>query len=174
MAHRTVLVVDRNVRGIGFGARAGCSNTIMTRRAVIHDTGMIEHGWCKGSAGHVTDTAIPGRCHVGRIDLGIFAGGGNAMAGIAPSGQHSRIAVVDKRIGKCARVVAKSTIRGGFRVWGRSCLGSGTKRNKVAIMAGDTIIGDTEVSQHRCRCEAIDIVANVTILGRRQMIEILD
>ena len=174
MAHRTILVVDRNVRGIGFGARAGSSNTIMTRRAVIHDAGMIEHGRCKGGAGRVTDTAILGRYHVGRIDPGIFTDGGNAMAGIAPSGQHGWVAVVDKRVGECGRVVAKSTIRGACRVRRRRRLCSGPERNKAAIVAGDTIIGNTDVSQHRCWREAIDIMANVTILCRRQVIEILD
>ena len=174
MAHRTVLVVDRNVRGIGFGACAGSSNTIMTRRAVIHDAGMIEHGRRKGSAGHVSDTATPGCYHVGRIDLGIFTGGGNAMAGIAPSGQHCRVAVVDKRVGKCGRVVAKSTICGACRVRRRRRLRSGPERNKAAIVAGDTIIGNIDVSQHRGWREAIDIVANVTILCRRHVIEILD
>ena len=174
MAHRTVLVGDRNVRGIGFGARAGSSNTIMTRRAVIHDAGMIEHGRGKGSPRHVTYTAILGRYHVGRIDLGVFTGGGNAMAGIAPSGQHSRVAVVDKCVGKCGCVVAKSTIRGARRVRRRRRLCSGPERNKAAIVAGDTIIGNTDVSQHRGWREAIDIMANVTILCRWHVIEILD
>jgi hypothetical protein len=68
----------------------------MTGRAVIHDTGMIEHRRLEAAASHVTDTAILGCCNVGRIDLRSFAGGGNpVMAGIAACGQNHRVGVVD-------------------------------------------------------------------------------
>ena len=50
----------------------------------------------------------------------------------------------------------------------------GSKRNKVAIMTGDTITGDTRMSQHRCWREGIDIVADITILVGRHMVCILN
>lgn len=78
MTYRAILG-DGDVRRVDFGSGAGCVDTIVTRRAVINDTGMIEYSWCESPAGHVTDTAILGGYHMGRIDLRIFASGGDTV-----------------------------------------------------------------------------------------------
>ena len=147
MAHRAVLVIDRNVRRIDLGTRAGCSDTIMTRGAVIDDTGMVKHGWCKGTPGHVADTAILGCHHVRRVDLGVFTGCGNTMAGIAAHGQHGGVAVVHKRVGKIGRIMAQGTVGRCFWVRRSRRLPSGSKCNKTgaAVMARDTITGNALV-----------------------------
>ncbi len=89
----------------------------MTARTVVHDTGMIEHRRGEAAAGHVTATTILRGYNVRRIDLRILAGGGNTvMAGIAADGQHGGVVVVDKRIDKSSRVMAKSTIGRSYRV----------------------------------------------------------
>ena len=84
--------------------------------------------------------------------------------------------MVDKRIGKTNRVMAQRTIGRGYRVrWiGGVVLFSGPERNKVAIVTGDAIPGDTLVGQHRCRREPGNGMANVTILDRRHVVRILD
>jgi hypothetical protein len=72
--------------------------------------------------------------------------------------------MVDKCVGKINRVMAQGTIGRGCRVRRSGCPGPGSNSREVAVVAGDTIIGDTLVSQHRCRRESIDIVANIAIL----------
>lgn len=128
--------------------QAGRRNTVVAGRAVIHNAGMVKHGWCKGTPGHMTDTAILGCHHVGRVDLGVFTGCGNTMAGIAAHGQHSGIAVVDKSVGKIGRIVAQGTVGRSYRVRRSRRLPSGSQGNKTraAVMARDTITGNALVS----------------------------
>ena len=75
--------------------------------------------------------------------------------------------MVDKCVGKTNRVMAQRTIGRGYRVRWSGRLFSGPERNKVAIVTGDTIAGDTLVSEHRCRGESGDRMASVTILTSR-------
>ena len=167
MTHRTILAADWNVRGIDLGAGAGSNGSVMAGSAVIDDAGMIEYRRCKAAAGRVADTTILGCHHVGRIHLGVFTGGGNAVAGIATGRQYGRIAMVDKRVDKCSRIVANSTILVGYRMRRRGRLRPGPKSCKTAVVAGDAIIDDASVSEHRGRRrKRVDIVANVTILAR--------
>ncbi len=169
MAHRAILG-NRNVVGIGLRARAGGGNTVVTGYAVIHDTGMIEHRRGKAAASHVTGTTILGGYDVRRIDLRIFAGGGNTvMTGNAADGEHGGVGVVDKRIGKSSRVMAKSAIGRGCRMRRSGRLSSGAERQKIAVMAGGAITGDAGVSQHRCWCEPGNRMAQITILISRHM-----
>ena len=169
MAYRAILG-DGDVRRVGFGGGAGCVDTIVAGRTVIDDTGVIEYSRCKGSAGHVTDAAILGGYHMGRIDLRIFAsGGGTVMAGIAARGQHDGIAVIDKRVGKTNRVMAKSAIVSGSGMWRCGCLPPGTQSSKAAIVAGHAITGDTLVRQHRSWCESGYRMASITILASWHM-----
>ena len=124
MAYRAILG-DGDVRRVGFGSGASCEDTIVAGRTVINDTDMIEYCRCKGSAGHVTDTAILGSWHVGRIDLRTFASSGDTvMAGVAAGGQHGGVGMVDMRVGKISRVMTKSAIVSGRWMW--RCLPSGT------------------------------------------------
>jgi len=169
MAYRAILG-DGDVRRVGFSGGAGCVDTIVAGRTVINDTGMIEYCRCKGSAGHVTDAAILGGYHMGRIDLRIFAsGGGTVMAGIATRGQHRGVGMVDIGVGKISRVMAKCAIVSGCGVWGCGCLPPGTQSSKAAIVAGSTITGDTLVSQHRGWCKPGHRMAGITILASRHM-----
>ena len=73
------------------------------------------------------------------------------MAGIAARVPHGLGIVVDRRIGKTSRVMARHAIGRGYRVRWIGCIAlfSGPERNKVAIVTGDTIAGDTLVRQHR-------------------------
>jgi len=77
--------------------------------------------------------------------------------------------VIDKRVGKSRRVMAKSAIGRGCRVWRSRCLTPGAKSREIAIMAGHAIGGNARVSQHRCRGEPGNRMASVTILASRQM-----
>ena len=167
MAHRAILVVDRNMVGLGSGP--GCNDPVVARRTVIHDTGMIEHRWCKGSARHVTDTAVLGGYDVDGIDLRILADCRHPiMAGVAAHGQHSGIGMVDIRIGKISLVMAKSAIGRGCRVWRSGRLASGPECNEIAVMTGGTIPADARVSENRGRgVEPGNRMANVTILTSR-------
>ena len=100
MAYRAILG-DGDVRRVGFGSGASCVDTIVAGRTVINDTDMIEYCRYKGSAGHVTDAAILGSWHVGRIDLRTFASSGETvMAGVAAGGQHVGVGMVDIRVAK--------------------------------------------------------------------------
>ena len=72
MAHRAILqrgIIYRNMTH----RHAGRRNTIVARSTVIDDIGMIEYRWCKGTACHVTDTAILG-CYNVAADLVNFTG----------------------------------------------------------------------------------------------------
>lgn len=148
MAHRAVLIIDRNVRRIDLGTRAGCSDSIVTRGAVIDNTGMVKRGWCKATSGHVADAAILGCHHMRRVDLGVFTSCSNTMAGIAAHGQHGGVAVVDKRVGKIGRIVAQGTVGRCYWVRRSRRLPSGSKCDKfgAAVMARDTITGNARVS----------------------------
>ena len=169
MAYRAILA-DGDVRRVGFGGGAGCVDTIMAGRTIIDDTGVIEYSRCKGSAGHVADAAILGGYHMGRIDLRIFASGcGTVMAGIAARGQHGGVGMVDIRVGKISRVMAKSAIVSGCGMWRCGCLSPGTQSSKAAIVAGHAITGDTLVRQHRSWCESGHRMASITILASRYM-----
>lgn len=169
MTYRAILG-DGDVRRVDFGSGAGCVDTIVTRRAVINDTGMIEYSWCESPAGHVTDTAILGGYHMGRIDLRIFASGGDTvMAGIAACGQHGGVGMVDICVGKISRVMTKSAIVCGRGMWRCGCLPPGAYSSKVAIVAGNTITGNTLVSQHRGWCEPGHRMASIAILASRHM-----
>jgi len=143
VAHRAILGC-RNVAGV----HAFCGTTPighMTGRTVIHDTGMVEHGRLEAAAGDVADPAILGCHNVADVHTFRCARAIGYMTGIAAHGQHGRIVMVDKRVGKTNRVMAQRTIGRGYRVRWIGCivLFSGPERNKVAIVTGDTIAGDT-------------------------------
>ena len=135
---------------------------------------MIEYGRLEAAAGGVADPAILGCQNVADVHSFRRARAIGYMTGIAARGQHSWIVMVDKRIGKTNRVMAQRTIGRGYRVRWSGGLCSGPERNKATIVTGDTISGDTLVGQHRCRREPGNGMANVTILGRRHMVHILD
>ena len=167
MAHRTILG-DRNVGWVNLGIGAGRNDAIVARRTVVDDTGMIEHRRRKCAAGHVTDSAILGCYDV--VDLGVLAGRiGTVVAGITAHCQHGGIAVVDKRVGKISRVMTQRAIGRSCRMRRSRCLSPGSKCDKTgaAIVAGSAITGNALVSQHRGWREAVDVMTNVTILGRR-------
>ena len=144
----------------------------MAGRTVTDDIGMIEHRRCKG-ASNVTDTTIL----ISKDMAGAFLGHRSHStitmtfyAVINPAGMIE-YSVSESTTG----VMAHSAIGGGCRVRGSGVLRlpSGPKRNKrgAAIMAGNTIAGDTSV---RKRCyrggERISSrVAKVTILDGRQV-----
>lgn len=174
MAHRTILG-DRNVGWIDLGVGSGRNDAIVARRTVVDDPAMIEYSRCKRSAGYMADSAILGCYDV--VDLGVLAGRiGAVVAGIAAHSQHGGVAVVDKRVGKIGRVMAQGTVGRGCRVRRSRRLSPGSKGDisGAAVVAGDTVTGNAFVSQHRGWGEGVDIMANVTILGSRQMICILD
>lgn len=120
---------------------------------------MVEHGRFEVAARDVADTAILGGRNV--IEFVNFSSRWRlktVMAGIAARGQYRRGIVVDRRVGKIGRIMARHTIGRSDRVRARwaviqgRCLGpgsNGSNSRKVAIVAGDTIAGDTFVRQHR-------------------------
>ena len=79
--------------------------------------------------------------------------------------------MVDKRVRKTNRVMAQRTIGRGYRVRWIGCivLFSGPERNKVAIVTGDTITGDTLMSEHRGWRASGHRMASITILASRHM-----
>ena len=108
MAHRTIFG-GRNVSGIDLGLHACRVDSIVARRTVIDDTGMIKHRRCERATGHVTDTAILVRddmvgpvIHACRINT--------VVAGITPVIRDVRACMVNKRRGEIGRVVANRTI----------------------------------------------------------------
>ena len=137
---------------------------------------MIEHRRCKGAAGYVTDTAIlVGRNMVGFRSLADYRI--SVVTGLTASTDNIRAVVIDIRVDKVNRVVADTAIRGGVLMnWGSRCF-SGVKPDIIAIMARDTIAGDTRV-QKRCyrgsEASRRSRVAKGTILVRRQMVGCLD
>ena len=111
MAHRTIFG-GRNVSGIDLGLHACRVDSIVARRTVIDDTGMIKHRRCERATGHVTDTAILVRddmvgpvIHACRINT--------VVAGITPAIDYLGAGVVDERVGKTSRVVANGAISVG-------------------------------------------------------------
>jgi hypothetical protein len=165
MAHRAILG-GWNVSGIGLGIFAGRYNAIVARRAVINDTGMIEHRRRKGT-GNVTGTAVLDRCNM--VGLGILAGCIDAVvAGIAPVAYNVRAGVVDKRIGKISRVMAYGAVPVCVLMNLRNGHPSGAEPNMIrtAVMARHTITGDTDMAKYRgSKCSSR--MAIVTILIRR-------
>lgn len=134
----------------------------MARGAVIHDTGVIEHGRRKRAAGHVTGAAILGRRNV--VGLGILAGCIDAIvAGITSITHDVRARVIHKCIGKTRRVVAHGTIAGSVLMDGRSGRPGGTQRNVIAIVTRGTIVGDTHMAEQRGHKSGVSM-ANGTIL----------
>ena len=117
----------------------------MAGRTVIHDAGMIEHRRRKSTAGYVTDIAILDRWDVRGIEI-LALRDNTVMTGIATYGLNGRVVVVDKRVGKISRVMTQGTIGRGRRVRRSGRLFSGPERNKVAIVTGDAIAGNTLVS----------------------------
>jgi len=172
MAHRAILG-NRDVGRVDLCIRAGCIDAIVAGGAVAHDSPMIEHRWRKGPAGHVADTAILGcRDVIGLVDF--TSSIDTVMAGIAAHGENGGVAVIDKRVGKIDRVVTQGTIGGSDRVrWRRGFL-PGAKRNKIAIVTGDTIAGDTRVGQHCGWRESGNRMTDVTILDSWHMARGLD
>ena len=120
---------------------------------------MIEHGRFEVAARDVADTAIlGGRNVVGFVNFSSRWRLKTVMAGIAARGQYGRCIVVNRRVGKIGRIMARHAIcrSDRMRTWRaviqRRCLGSGangSNSRKVAIVAGDTIAGDAFVRQHR-------------------------
>lgn len=171
MAHRTILG-DRNMGWVNLGIGSGRDDAIVTRRTVVDDAGMIEYGRLKAATGCVANPAILGCQNVAGIHTLCRASPVGYVTGIAALGQHCGVAVVDICVGKINCVMAQCTIGGGCRVRRRGCFASGSQCDKIgaAIVAGYTIASDTLVSQHRGWCEAVDIMANVTILARRHVV----
>ena len=85
----------------------------MTGRAIIDDIDMIEHRRLKAATGCVTDTAILVCCNVADVHTFCRAGPISYMTGIAARGQHGRVVVIDKRVGKIGCVMAQGTIGRG-------------------------------------------------------------
>ena len=143
---------------------------IMARHTVVCDTGVIENRGHEGTAGHVADVAILRGRHMRRIDLGVLTGCINAiMAGVTPGSPHLWAVMVDKRIGKIARVMAHGTITAGVLMNRsiRRCPGTVQANvDKIAVVAGFTAAGYTRVCKIRRR-ESGDCVTAVAILGRR-------
>jgi len=137
---------------------------------------MIEHRWRKGPTSHVTDTAILGCYNVVGVHTCCGTRPIGYMTGITAHGQHGWIAMIDKCVGKISRVMTQRTIGCGCRVRRRRCFASGSQCDKTgaAIVAGHTITVNALVSQHRGWCEAVDIMANVTILARRHVVYIFN
>lgn len=149
----------------------------MARRTIIDDTRMIEHRWRKGAAGYMADVAILAGCHMGWIGLGALAGGINTVVtGITPFTHHLGAVVVNKGIEEIGRVMAHGTIPACILMNGCIWCCAGTVNpnvHKIAVVAGDTITGDTHVSKIR-GSECIDVVTIVTILARRYMLRRLN
>ena len=115
MAHRAVLgcrnvaVVHTYCRTISIGKMTGCT--------VIHDAGMIEYGRLEVAARDVADTAIiRGRNVVGFVNFSSRWRLKTVMAGIAARGQHGRGIVVDRRVRKISRIMARHAIGRSDRV----------------------------------------------------------
>jgi hypothetical protein len=169
MAHRAILV-RWYVRGVDPGFFADRSITVMTRGAVIHDAGVVEHRRRKRAAGHVTDSAILRCYHM--VRLGGLAGCiGAVVAGLATVTNNARTVMIDKRVGEIGRVVAYGTVPAGVLMNRRISHPQGTEQNKIgaAVMARRTIISDIDMAEYR-RPESGNRVAIVTILIRWQMV----
>ena len=165
MACRTILCRRQVVLCL-----AGCGCTIVARLTVVCDTGVIEHGGHEGSAGHVADVAILRGRYMRRIDLGVLTGSiDTVVAGVTPGSPYLWTVMVDKRIGKIARVMAYGTITAGVLMNRRIRRCPGTVQaniHKTAVVAGFTVAGYTHVCKIRRR-ESGDCVTAVAILGRR-------
>jgi len=154
--------------------RSGRRSTIVAGCTVVNDAGMIEHGRFKAAASCVTDTAILGGRNMAGVHAFCRACAIGYMTGVAARGQHGRIVVVDKCIGKINRVVAQGTILGRHRMIRRIRFRPGAERGKVAIVAGSTIAVDTLVGQHRGRREPGNGMADIAILCSWHVVRILD
>jgi len=170
MAQRTI-VGDWDMGRVDLGRGANGIDPAVAGRTVVHYPGVIEYSRLKAATGGVADLAILGCIKVAGVPTFCPASAIGYMTGIAAYGQHCRVVVVDKRIGKIGRVMAQSTIGRGSRVrWSRR-LASGTKRNKTraAIVAGGTIAGNACVCKHRCWGETCSRMTDVAILASRQV-----
>jgi len=149
MAHRAILGC-RNVADV----HAYCGTaaiSYMTGRTVIHDAGMIEYGRLETAAGDMADAAILACHNVAGVHAFCATGSIRYMTGIAACGQHGRIVMVHKRVGKTDRVMTQGAVGGGYRVRRARRLGPGANGShcgEVAIVAGDAIAGDAHVGKH--------------------------
>lgn len=124
---------------------AGRGYTIMARRTVIDDTGMIEYRRCKATARGMADVAI--LCRRNMIRRGTLAGCiHSVMTGVTALTQNLRAGMVDKRIGEIRRVMAHAAIL-SVRGRMRRRHPSRTGRNMVgtAVVARFTVTGNTLV-----------------------------
>ncbi len=183
MARRTVI---RDARVIIFGTDKGCGVmalgailaigwkvgrcqasgvcTIVARRAITGNTGMIKHRWYKGAAGYVADTAILRGWKV----TGMLAGRTACtaiMTGVAPFAHNVGSAVVDKSIKESSRVMAGSAIFISALMNRRIRRCSGTNSNVIctSIVARSTATRDTRMSKNR-RYKCCYCMTEVTIL----------
>ena len=159
------IIGNRNVGRIDLCRCAGCIDTVVAGRAVIDDTGMIEHGRCKGATGDMTDPAILGCRDVVRLRI-LARCIDTVVAGIAAHGQHGRVAVIDECVGKIACVMTQGTVSRSCRVWRRGRLPSGPEgyKSSAAIMARGTILADAAMVESR-GCKSGNRMADVTILA---------
>lgn len=165
MAQRAIpacVLVDLVIR------RPACRGAVMAGRTVIHDSDMVEYRRRKGTAGHVTNSAIFGRRNVRGIEV-LALRRDAIVAGVAAYGQNSRVVMIDKCVAEISRVMTQGTIRRGYRVRRSRCLAPGPQSGKAAIVTGDAITGDSLVRQHRGWCESGYRMACIAILSSRQM-----
>ncbi len=171
MAHRAILG-GRNMAWVHALGRTGAIG-YMAGRTVVDDAGMIEYRRLEAAARRVAGTAILGRRQVAGVKAFCDTGAIGDVTGITARGQHRWISMVDERVGEINRVMAKGAVLGRVRMRRRRRFRPGAERHIVAVMARDTVAGDTFVRQHRGRGERGTIVANVAILRRRHVVRIL-
>lgn len=148
--------------------KAGRRDAIVTGRAVIDDTGVIEHRRRKG-AGHVTDIAILVCRNV--VGFGALADCDDTiMAGIATITHHRGTVVINKGRRKNVGIVAYPAILSSRDMITRLAYRAGCI--KVSIMAGGTITRDTRVIENM-RWEPSGRMTNGTILVGRQVVCVL-
>ena len=114
MAHGAILV-GRNVTRVHALGRTG-SIGYVARRAVVDNAGMIEYRRFEVTTRRVAGTAILGGGHVSGVHAFCRTGTIGDVTGIAAHGQHRRIGMVHKRVGKINRVVTKGTVPGSYRM----------------------------------------------------------
>ena len=101
-----------NVDGIDFGVFVSRYHSIVASRTVVNDTGMIEDAIGEVTPRGVANATIVCSRHV----VECLTGPANVVvARIAAATHNGRDAVVDKPVGKISRVMAKSTIDGGYQ-----------------------------------------------------------
>jgi len=149
--------------------QAGRGYTIVARRAIIDDTGMIEHRRYKGAAGYVADVAVLICRHMRWIDLGILTGGiDTIVAGITPLTHYCGPGMIYKCTEEAGRVMAHGTIPACVAM-NRGIWFSNSPEQlmiQTAIMTRGAIAGDSRVGKNR-GCESSNRVTAVTVLGCR-------